>query len=38
MQVISTSFTVAEYCGQLDAGTIVVNKDYQRTDERLQSN
>jgi hypothetical protein len=32
MQVIPTNFTIAEYCGQLAAGTIVVNKDYQRTD------
>jgi Protein of unknown function DUF262 len=32
MQFIPTNFTVAEYCGQLAAGTIVVNKDYQRTD------
>src|SRR5260370_3293352 len=32
MQVISTAFTVAEYCDQLKAGSITINRDYQRSD------
>lgn len=31
MQVITTSYTVAEYCDQMLASAIVVNRDYQRT-------
>ena len=33
MQVTGTGFTIAEYCGQMQAGTIVINRDYQRTEE-----
>jgi hypothetical protein len=32
MQVTNTAFTIAEYCDQMEAGNIVVNRDYQRTD------
>ncbi len=32
MQVTSTSFTIAEYSDQMHAGTIVINRNYQRTD------
>jgi hypothetical protein len=32
MQVNPTNFTVAEYCTQMTSGTIIVNRDYQRTD------
>jgi len=32
MQVTNTGFTIAEYCDQMKAGSIVVNRDYQRTD------
>ena len=28
MQVTPSTFTIAEYCNQMDAGTITVNKDY----------
>ena len=31
MQVTTTSFTIAEYCGQMARGEIVVNHDYQRS-------
>ena len=31
MQVTPSTFTIAEYCGQMTAGAIVVNKDYQRS-------
>lgn len=31
MQVISTNFTLAEYCGQMRQGLIVVNREYQRS-------
>ena len=31
MKVTSTGFTVAEYCGQMNAGSIVVNREYQRS-------
>lgn len=31
MQVIVSNFSVAEYCKQLRAGSIVVNRDYQRS-------
>ncbi len=31
MQVTPTSFTVAEYCGQMKEAKIVVNRDYQRS-------
>lgn len=31
MQVLTTSLTVAEYCGQMRSGAIVVNRDYQRS-------
>jgi hypothetical protein len=33
MQVTASNFTVAEYCGQMRAGGIVVNHDYQRSDQ-----
>jgi hypothetical protein len=32
MQVIASSFTVADYCEQMRGNGIVVNHDYQRTD------
>src|SRR5207244_11252645 len=32
MQVTVTTFTVAEYCAQMQATTIIVNRDYQRTE------
>jgi hypothetical protein len=32
MQVTSTAFTIAEYCGQMEGGSIKVNRDYQRYD------
>ena len=32
MQVTASNFTVAEYCEQMRAGSIVVNHDYQRSD------
>jgi hypothetical protein len=31
MQVLSTSFTVTEYCDQMKAGSIIVNREYQRS-------
>ena len=31
MQVTPTAFTVAEYCGQMDTGAIVINREYQRS-------
>lgn len=31
MQVTPSTFTVAEYCGQMESGAIVVNRDYQRS-------
>ena len=33
MQVTGTGFTIAEYCGQMQGGTIVINRDYQRSEE-----
>lgn len=33
MQVTSTTFTIAEYCQQMKDHSIVVNHDYQRTDQ-----
>ena len=32
MKVTNTGFTIAEYCEQMKAGNIVVNRDYQRTE------
>src|SRR5438046_1927667 len=32
MQVTTTTFTVAEYCGQMKAKDIIVDTDYQRSD------
>ncbi len=32
MQATVTTFTVAEYCDQMESGTIVVNRDYQRSE------
>jgi hypothetical protein len=32
MQVINSSFTIAEYCGQLSEKSIVVNRQYQRSE------
>src|SRR5438067_2453856 len=32
MNVLPTTFTVAEYCQQMLAGAIIVNRDYQRSD------
>jgi hypothetical protein len=31
VKVVTSAFTVAEYCAQLDVGNILVNKDYQRS-------
>ncbi|MBU0516459.1 MAG: DUF262 domain-containing protein [Proteobacteria bacterium] len=31
MQTNSTTFTIAEYCDQMKAGSIIINRDYQRT-------
>ena len=31
MQVIVSNFSVAEYCSQLRSGSIIVNRDYQRS-------
>ena len=33
MQVYPSTFTVAEYCQQMSEGQIIVNRDYQRTNE-----
>lgn len=33
MQVSTSTFTIAEYCEQLERGTIAVNTDYQRSSE-----
>lgn len=33
MNIITSNFTVAEFCGQFDNKDLVVNKDYQRSDE-----
>lgn len=33
MESISTNFTVADYCNAMDRGEIIVNKDYQRSDQ-----
>jgi Protein of unknown function DUF262 len=32
MRVTSSSFTIAEYCGQMETGNIIVNREYQRSD------
>jgi len=32
MQKLSTSYTVADYCKDINNGDIVVNRDYQRSD------
>ena len=34
MQASTTTFTVAEYCRQMEAGTLKVNRDYQRSPKR----
>ena len=31
MQVTPTTYTIAEFCGQLERGEIIINRDYQRT-------
>ena len=31
MQVTTTSYTIAEYCGQMAENSVVVNRDYQRS-------
>ena len=31
MRSLNTAFTIAEYCSQMDAGTITVNREYQRS-------
>jgi hypothetical protein len=33
LESISTNFTVADYCNAMDRGEIIVNKDYQRSDQ-----
>ncbi|MGH9713414.1 MAG: DUF262 domain-containing protein [Candidatus Acidiferrales bacterium] len=33
MNSVSTSFTVADYCNAMERGEIIVNKDYQRSDQ-----
>ena len=32
MQILSTSYTVADYCAAMTNGEIIVNRDYQRSD------
>ena len=31
MKLTTTTFTVAEYCDQMIAGSIIINSDYQRS-------
>lgn len=33
MKSVSTSFTIADYCNGMERGEIIVNKDYQRSDQ-----
>lgn len=33
MKSVPTSFTIADYCNAMDRGEIIVNKDYQRSDQ-----
>lgn len=33
MNSVSTSFTIADYCGAMERGEIIVNKEYQRSDQ-----
>jgi hypothetical protein len=37
MKITSTQMTLAEYCGQMENKTIVVNRDYQRSPKRWPS-
>jgi len=33
MQVIPTTYTIVEYCEQMKANQIIVNRDYQRSNQ-----